>query len=452
MAHLQKKGLTRRKRVHASDDEEEERQPRRSETPGQNERAAEQEALKEAQLRALEAEKIAGEREEQIRALQAQLQRRDAPGANQRGRAGGSRAGASSGRSQPAGSANRANNRQGAEANDADQPTHPNDEETAQLLSNEYNERLIRTAGRRACILHFPFMEDDFLTDNAVRQGLPQIIKDLEEKLAAENASDAENEDQDEVNPFWVQPRFDVAEPLEIVREVIASLPIELGKLWLHPMFQKQFHTGYRKMRSESVSGVADARGSVFDMKDDDFGERSDDRKRGPGAKALFNGNKYMFAPAEPDAEGNELPKSPRWLRHDCLITACQVILAGLSAAESSSDRASAKARKSRGATWKLTRITPSILSFTSIVVHFVLSGDPEFLASSRSTDFVALWKKRMELLEKYHRTHLELYKDLERLYNTKVFPKYHKAPNQNNAAALGQEERDFEAELDGAN
>ncbi|KAG9105142.1 hypothetical protein FRC07_009575, partial [Ceratobasidium sp. 392] len=167
-------------------------------------------------------------------------------------------------------------------------------------------------------------------------------------------------------------------------------------------------------------------------MKDDDFGERSDDRKHGPGAKALFNKNKYMFALAEPDAKGHELPQSPQWLRDRCLITACQ-------------------ARKSQGATWKLTCITPSILAFTSVVVHFVLSGDPEFVASSHSMDFVTLWKKRMELLEKYHWTHRQLYKDVEKLYNTKVFPKHHKAPNEGNAVVLGQEECNFEEELDGA-
>ncbi|KAG9120232.1 hypothetical protein FRC07_004358, partial [Ceratobasidium sp. 392] len=55
-------------------------------------------------------------------------------------------------------------------------------------------------------------MEDNFLTNNMVHQGLLQIIKDFEEKLAAKNASNAKNEDQDKVNPFWVQPHFDVAE------------------------------------------------------------------------------------------------------------------------------------------------------------------------------------------------------------------------------------------------
>ncbi|KAG9081624.1 hypothetical protein FRC07_014466 [Ceratobasidium sp. 392] len=81
-------------------------------------------------------------------------------------------------------------------------------------------------------------------------------------------------------------------------------------------------------------------------MKDVQFGKQSDDRKRGAGAKALFDNGKYMFAPANSDAEGNKPPRSPQRLRHECLVTACQVIMAGLSAAESASGRASAKARK----------------------------------------------------------------------------------------------------------
>ncbi|KAG8734654.1 hypothetical protein FRC10_011550 [Ceratobasidium sp. 414] len=295
-------------------------------------------------------------------------------------------------------------------------------------------------------------MEPDFLTDNAVRQAVPQILEDLENKLAA--AAENEGEDEDPEGNFWAEPRFELAEPAEIVQEIISTLPVELGKLWLNPTFQKLFHTGYRKMKSEAASEVANARHVIFKMTDEEFGERSDDRKRGNAAKALFENSKYIFSPPtnteiqQALANNRDPSRGPQFFQHECIVNACQVVVAGLSAAESVANRASTKARRCRGAMWKVSSITPSILTFTSLVVHFVLSGDPEFLAQSRSTNFADPWTQWMELLEKHHWKKQALYNNIERLFNTKVFPKYHQAAEGLEPDALGEEERHLREEL----
>lgn len=56
-----------------------------------------------------------------------------------------------------------------------------------------------------------------------------------------------------------------------------------------------------RKMRSEAVSEIADKRHIVFGLTDEDFGERNNTRKRGPGAKALLEGDSFMWAKEDPD-------------------------------------------------------------------------------------------------------------------------------------------------------
>ncbi|KAG8749795.1 hypothetical protein FRC12_013226 [Ceratobasidium sp. 428] len=307
-------------------------------------------------------------------------------------------------------------------------------------------------------------MEPNFLLGSSVQQVLPQIIRDLEEKALKEDNEDEDNEENNEAG-FWDTPRFKTADPVDIVREILSNLPIALAKLWLEPEFQHLFHTGYRKMRLEVVASVASARLVVFKMTEAEFGERSGDRKRGPAAEALFEEANYMVAPAPPAppvapaepgdapaAQNARRPRPPsitsRWGRHFCLTNAGQVVLAGLSAAESANDKASSKARSSQGGIWKLKEVTPSIVAFTSIIVHFVLSGDPEFLPNAPKTDFIQLWDKRMELLEGHYRKARTEYNDMIKLWNKKVFAKYHKPADRSNRIVLGGAEQAFEDEL----
>ncbi|KAG8707892.1 hypothetical protein FRC08_000229 [Ceratobasidium sp. 394] len=458
-----------RKRVRSSS-EEEDRSDRPGSRSGRDDEDEDVErrlrkTLEQSQARTQRAEELAARCDEEIRLLRAQL---NAPNANAGRPARRNRHGACNRAATPAGPppdnppdaphnsdpdeqrdgpANHPGAVGGAGAQDAQNPAV-----VECPLKNENNRDLIQLAGRCCCVLHYPFMEPDFLTDQAVQQALPQLLKDLENKIAA--AAENEDEDEDLEDNFWAHAQFDSAEPVEIVREILSTLPIELGKLWLDAQFQKLFHTGYRKMRSKAVSEVANARHVIFKMTDEEFGERSDDRKRGDAAKALLENSNYLFSPptdaeiqqAQADKRNPRL--GPHFFRHECIANACQVILAGLSAAESATNHASNKARKSRGAMWKVTKVTPSILMFTSIVVHFVLSGDPEFLALSRSTNFADLWTERMELLEKHHRRKQALYNEMERLLNIKVFPKYHQVPKGQGRNALGREERRLREEL----
>ncbi|KAG8686662.1 hypothetical protein FRC09_013983 [Ceratobasidium sp. 395] len=442
MAGNKKQGKSNRKRLRVESDPDESR----SEHESDREEAVDKVALRDAQLRVVEAERLAQEREERNRELKAQLQQYKAGQANKQGRGRGGRA--------PTGRANQQNRHEAAAQDDAAQQAAPVDAEAERLLKIGHNRDFIRMAGRRCAVLHHPFMEPEFLIDRSVQQALPRIIKDLKDKLARDQERGSDSEDEDEDDPgtdedFWSTPRFELAQPADIVREVLSHLPIELGKLWLNPSFQKIFRKGNRKMKSEAASAVANARHAVFKLTDEEFGERHDDRKRGPGAKALLHKNNYMLIPAEPDANGNPPPRSPRWFRHRCLLKACQVVLAGLSTAESTLDRASSKARRSRGTLWGLTHITPSVIVFTSIVVHFVLTGDKEFLPNSKSTNFLALWDKRMEVLGKHYRAKRADYDGMEKLYNKKVFIKHHKEADQAATITLGEEEQELENELE---
>ncbi|KAG8708646.1 hypothetical protein FRC08_018785 [Ceratobasidium sp. 394] len=290
--------------------------------------------LRAAQRRVLRAEELAAEREEEIRRLRAQLNAQNANAGHpaRRNRPGGRNQPATPPANPPANPPGRQHNNQcrGQPANrtgtpEGEQPQNAPDPARAErLFKISHNRSLVRQAGRRCCVLHHPFMEEDFLIDNAVQQALPQILTDLENKLA----EDAEHEDEggDAEDNFWAVDRFELAEPVEIVREILSTLPLELGRLWLDPKFQKLFHTGYRKMKSEAVSGVANARHVVFKMTDEEFGERSDDRKRGAAAKALLDDNKYLFSPSteaelqEARANRRDPPRGPHFFRHECLV------------------------------------------------------------------------------------------------------------------------------------
>ncbi|KAG8710533.1 hypothetical protein FRC08_017042 [Ceratobasidium sp. 394] len=110
----------------------------------------------------------------------------------------------------PAEPANRPGAAVGAGAQDVLDPAV-----VARLLKSENNRALIQLAGHRCCLLHYPFMEPDFLTDDAVQQAFLQILWDLENKLAA--AAENEDENEDPEDNFWAERQFKLAEPTEIV-------------------------------------------------------------------------------------------------------------------------------------------------------------------------------------------------------------------------------------------
>ncbi|KAG8693217.1 hypothetical protein FRC08_009261 [Ceratobasidium sp. 394] len=286
MSKQSKGKAVKRKQVRSSS-EEGSRSGRESNQSGEDDQ---QGSLRDAQMRALKAERLTENQDQQIRALQAKLKEYAARTSKKQKRAAAGGGGPSNRRSEtPVDQHADPPNQRPVNANQQapPAPVQPN----AKLLDDDYNRVLVRMAGRRCCVLHNPFLEPDFLTDNTVQQALPQIIKDLESKIAggSEAGSDAEGGDHpggDE--DFWATLRFELAQPVDIVREILSTLPIELGRLWLNPRFQKLFHTGYRKMKSEAVSGVANARLVVFKMTEEEFGQRSDDRKRGAAAQALF--------------------------------------------------------------------------------------------------------------------------------------------------------------------
>ncbi|KAG8735549.1 hypothetical protein FRC10_010406, partial [Ceratobasidium sp. 414] len=101
----------------------------------------------------------------------------------------------------------------------------------------------VRTAGRRCCMLHMPWMRGDSLFDTDVRNNFATIISELEAIRSEEDDPEAE----DIAAAFWETPRFAIPDPADV------------------------FKLGMRKMRSEAVSDVAGQRYLVFQLTDEQF-------------------------------------------------------------------------------------------------------------------------------------------------------------------------------------
>ncbi|KAG8781352.1 hypothetical protein FRC12_021957 [Ceratobasidium sp. 428] len=274
----------------------------------------------------------------------------------------------------------------------------------------------VRAAGRRCCLLHMLWMDADCLFDTDVRNGFDAAISDL---VALRSAAEAGEEVEDPVAAFWTTPRFKIADPIDVVREVISHLNTELAKRWFEPWFKREFKLGMRKMRSEAVNEVADQRFIVFKLSDDDFGERYGSKKRAPGAKALLQDDAYLTEPKR--NENDPRCDDERFMRSGVLVRAAKLLLTSPSSVKSKTR--STQAGTSRAEKWHIKAITPSIISFMSTVVHFVLSGDPSFDRVTGTTNYLQMYSDNLELLRVHRRKHRLFYKDLIKLYNKRVLP-----------------------------
>ncbi|KAG8716194.1 hypothetical protein FRC08_009757 [Ceratobasidium sp. 394] len=117
-------------------------------------------------------------------------------------------------------------------------------------------------------------------------------------------------------------------------------------------------------------------------------------------------------------------------------MQATKLLLTGPSSV--SADIRSAQAGTCWAVLWHLKAITPSILSFVSIVVHFVLSGDQSFDMVTPTANYMDIYEKTIELLRLQHQKHHAAYNGLIDYYNMSVLPNIHLPQAADNSDMAG--------------
>jgi hypothetical protein len=91
-----------------------------------------------------------------------------------------------------------------------------------------------------------PWMQGDSLFNTEVCNSFEAIIVQLKatqgEANDAENDEDSNSEADDPVEEFWRSPRFEIASPVDVVREVMSHMDLTLAKKWFEPWFKKEVH------------------------------------------------------------------------------------------------------------------------------------------------------------------------------------------------------------------
>ncbi|KAG9077153.1 hypothetical protein FS749_010989 [Ceratobasidium sp. UAMH 11750] len=260
------------------------------------------------------------------------------------------------------------------------------------------------------------WMKGDCLFDTDVRNNFDAVIANLEALRGEESGEDTE----DAAAMFWHTTRFRIADPVDVVREVVSHLDTELAKRWFEPQFKREFKEGMRKMRSESVNQLGDRQHLVFELTDLEFGERHGAKMRGSAAKELLKDDAYLTEPLKD--ENDQRSADERFLRSPIILRATKLILTSPSSVRTGKKR-SAQAGPSHADKWHVKAIIPSILSFICTIVHFVLSGDSSFEQVSSKNNYVKMYTDTLEILRVCCRKNQALYKELIALYNKEVLP-----------------------------
>ncbi|KDN40331.1 hypothetical protein RSAG8_08241, partial [Rhizoctonia solani AG-8 WAC10335] len=281
-------------------------------------------------------------------------------------------------------------------------------------------------AGRRAAVLHMPFMEDDFLIGHQVQAALPTIISDVKK---AAKADDDEGEDPEDMLPperdprlYWAEYCFGVPAPVDMVREILFHMPANAGKYWNKPWFQQSFKEGRRRVRTEIAYDVAQNYNTIFEFTDKRFLDKAN-RVEMPEVQELRNTFQYTF---------NEVTHKPdirTFYRHPCILRVLRLVFHGPSAI--TNGRRSAKARSSRANGWHVREVSPPMLAFAATVIDFVLSGEASFEASSEYSNYKEFFHGRLALMESFFDAHPEEFEDLLGHYNHSLFPSYHPMEDQ---------------------
>ncbi|KAG9119884.1 hypothetical protein FRC07_004876 [Ceratobasidium sp. 392] len=273
------------------------------------------------------------------------------------------------------------------------------------------------SAGRRAAVVHMPFMDKDFLFDHRVKYALARVLSQV--KIASLDPEDDEAEDlpelADEDNPkkFWDVYRFNIPDAVEMVREIIYHMPPGAGKRWFKPGFRDSFLEGYRKIRADVVFHIAKNHNALFGISDTGFLKKNY-RVTMPEVKHIRETFQYKTLPSNKSD-----PKS--LFRHKCIVGVVRYIFSGESAI--ATGVRSKKARNAHSTLWHATEVPPSVIAFAVTAIDFVLSGEGSFESSTSTSDYLYFFKGRLEMLERLYEQHLSVFQDLMDYFNRSVFP-----------------------------
>ncbi|KAG9098988.1 hypothetical protein FRC07_010568 [Ceratobasidium sp. 392] len=282
-------------------------------------------------------------------------------------------------------------------------------------IAREQRKAAAARAGRRAGVLHVPFMDDDYLFDHRVNRAHPRILDDVVKAAAdpsdPEAAEDEELADEDNPKKWWDVYRFVVPDAVDMAREIIYTMAPGLGKYWLRDWFQSSFLDGYRKIRSDVVFHIAKNHKTILGIQDERF-RKKNFRITMPEVQELRDTFQYAYLPNGIDSDPTSL------FRHDCIIRTVRYIYSGESAI--STGERSRKARNAHSQLWRITEVTPSVIAFAVVAIDFVLSGASSF---DPDPERLAFFQGRLTMMEDLYDRHPLVFADLMSHYNRGVLP-----------------------------
>ncbi|KAG8686998.1 hypothetical protein FRC08_012201 [Ceratobasidium sp. 394] len=349
------------------------------------------------------------------------------------------------------------------------------------VLTKIHRKGLAASAGRRAAILHMPFMDDDYLFDHRVHDALPRLIAEI--KNASHDPddpeADADGEPLDDIiNPkkWWDRWRMDVPDAIDMVRKILFHLPPGASKWWFKDWFKDSFLEGHRKIRGDIVFHISKNHNLIFGITDTRFRDKKlrVTLRKVQELRKTFQ-YKYLEATnpkpgdAEDDAEAAEIeadkaeaddpeaddaeadaaetgdpkagdpklgkkPKKPKpdpttLFRHDCIMKTIRYIYSGESAI--ATGVRSKKARNAHSALWHIEEVTPAVIAFAVTAIDYVLSGEGSFEKSTADSDYFEFFRGRLTMLSRLHERHPRIFEGLIEYLNMVVLPDIHRQPGE---------------------
>ncbi|KAG8696682.1 hypothetical protein FRC08_007002 [Ceratobasidium sp. 394] len=287
------------------------------------------------------------------------------------------------------------------------------------------------STGRRAAVLHMPFMEDDYLFDHRVHEVMDRLLAEVIKASLdpADPEADKGEELADESNPkkFWDSWRFDVPDAVDMAREIIYRMPPGAGEWWFKGYFKSSFLDGYRKIRGNVVFYIAKNHDNILGIVDKRFVDKKI-RVTMPEVEELRDTFQYQEYPPEDKAlAGKPNPHTVFW--HDCIMKTIRYIYSGESAI--STGARSKKARNSHSELWHMKEVQPPAIAFAVTAIDYVLSGEPSFEKATVKSKYQSFFNGRLGLLQWLHQDHYQIFCDLINRLNRLVLPSEYPADEE---------------------
>ncbi|KAG9077119.1 hypothetical protein FS749_011023 [Ceratobasidium sp. UAMH 11750] len=222
-----------------------------------------------------------------------------------------------------------------------------------------------------------------------------------------------------------------------MARELIFHLPKSPGKAWAEEWFLDSLRLGARKQRGDLAHAIVKDYEKIFDIHDARFEDRTT-RSEIPEVQDLIN--TFMHTNADDPLD--------TFFRHKSILRVLQLLLIGPSAIRAG--HRSAKAREPHAAMWHINSVTPSLLVFVAMIIHFVLSGEPSLEEASGPTNYTKWYRNHLRLIKSLYVVHRDEFDRLIDDYNQEVFPHHYR--DGQGAVNRERDGEDDEDDLEGLN